>query len=371
MPVFRRPQDLVLDDVYVDIEPLVGRPLMLKCEGFNFAGSIKLKPAADMVAAAERDGVLRQGSVIVESSSGNLGVALAVVAANRGYRLVCVCDPRVAETNRRLIERYGGEVVTVTEPDERGGYLGTRIGVVRRLCRENPDYVWLNQYTNPHNPRSHHDRTARSIFGRFPQLDLLFVGAGTTGTLMGCARYVREHRLDTRVVAVDSFGSVTFGGPPGPRFIPGLGTSTRPALLDADLVDDLVLVDERDAVAACRRLATNGYLFGGSTGTVLAGALHVLGDHPGGSRAVAIAPDLGERYLTTIYDDAWVAAQLPGPATPPQRVALGGRPGHRRPDRPDRPGPPAPPRPARPSQPIRTTTPATPTPVRPALAQDG
>lgn len=373
MPVFRRPQDLVLDDVFVDLEPLAGRPLVLKCEGFNFAGSIKLKPAADMVAAAERDGVLRPGSVIVESSSGNLGVALALVAADRGYRFVCVCDPRVTETNRQLVERYGGEVVMVTETDERGGYLGTRIREVERLCRENPDHVWLNQYTNPHNPHSHYGRTARSIFDRFGEPDLLFVGAGTTGTLMGCARYVREHRLATRVVAVDSFGSVTFGGPPGARFIPGLGTSTRPALLDTGLVDELVLVDERDAVATCRWLASSGYLFGGSTGTVLAGALHALRDQPRTALAVAIAPDLGERYLTTIYDDAWVASHLPGPATAPRLVSLGGGgPGHRPPDRVDRADradrfnrhgrhdPTAPP--------PRTTAPA---PARSTLAQDG
>lgn len=359
MPVFRRPQDLVLDDVFVDIEPLVGRPLVLKCEGFNLAGSIKLKPATLMVEAAERDGVLRPGSVIVESSSGNLGVALGIVAANRGYRFVCVCDPRVTETNRRLVERYGGEVVTVTEPDEHGGYLGTRIRLVERLCRENPGYVWLNQYTNPHNALSHSGRTARSIFRRFPRLDLLFVGAGTTGTLMGCARYVREHRLATRVVAVDSIGSVTFGGPPSARFIPGLGTSTRPALLDQSMVDQLVIVDERDAVATCRWMAANGYLFGGSTGTVVAGALHTLRNHPPTVRAVAIAPDLGERYLTTIYDDGWTATHLPGPAVAPRLVEMGGAPpGHGHPDPPRRPA----------AQPPQTTTPAS---MRPTLAQDG
>jgi Cysteine synthase len=329
MPVFRRPQDLILDDVFVDLEPIVGRPVLLKCEGFNLGGSTKLKPAARMVRAAERDGLLGADSVVVESSSGNLGVALAIVTADRGYRFVCVSDPSMTETNRRLVERYGGRVVTVTERDENGGYLGTRIRLVKRLCRQDPRHVWLNQYANPHNSAAHQDQTARAIFDRFPALDRLFVGAGTTGTLMGCASYVREHRLSTRVVAVDSIGSVTFGGPPGVRHIPGLGTSSRPPLLREDLVDDLVLVDERDAVATCRRLAARGFLFGGSTGTVLAGALHALRDQPADTQAVVIAPDLGERYLGTVYDDDWVAAHLPGPATPPQLIhPVGRRPAH-------------------------------------------
>lgn len=374
MPIFRRPQDLVLDDVYVDIEALVGRPVVLKCEGFNLAGSIKLKPAAGMVEAAERDGLLGPDSVIIESSSGNLGVALSIVAADRGYRFVCVCDPRVTETNRRLIECYGGTVVTVTEPDERGGYLATRIRLVERLCREDPRYVWLNQYANQHNPLSHQRHTAASIFGRFPGLDLLFCGAGTTGTLMGCASYVREHRLATRVVAVDSIGSVTFGGPPGTRFIPGLGTSTRPALLDPDLVDglvdELVVVDERDAVATCRWLAANGYLFGGSTGTVLAGALHALRDQPRTTRAVVIAPDLGERYLDTVYDDAWVSAHLSGPATPPRRVALAGAALAARDSRNNATRHPPAPLVDLTAEPLRPSA-AAPAPVRPALAQDG
>lgn len=320
MGIFSRPQDILVDDVFVDIGPLTGRSVLLKCEGFNLAGSIKLKPAVAMVEAAEHDGMLRPGSVIVESSSGNLGIALSIVAAQRGYRFICVCDPRINESSRRLIECYGGEILLVDEPDEHGGFLGTRMATVDRLCRENANYVWLNQYSNPHNPRAHEMTTAAAIFTALPRLDVLFVGAGTTGTLMGCARYRLAHGLPTRIVAVDSFGSVTFGGSGGTRVIPGLGTSRRPMHLDESLIDGLVLVDERDAVRTCRWLAANGYLFGGSTGTVLAGALHTLADEPADTVAVVIAPDLGERYLDTVYDDAWVATHLPGPATPPQIV---------------------------------------------------
>jgi cysteine synthase len=133
------------------------------------------------------------------------------------------------------------------------------------------------------------------------------VGAGTTGTLMGCARYFREWRRPVRIVAVDSVGSVTFGGAPGRRMIPGLGTSVRPPLLDESLVDEVVHVEEEDAIRACHRLARRGFLFGGSTGTVVSGAMGWLARHHAREfTAVAIAPDLGERYLDTVYQTNWV-----------------------------------------------------------------
>jgi cysteine synthase len=136
---------------------------------------------------------------------------------------------------------------------------------------------------------------------------VLFVGAGTTGTLMGCARYFRDCDSSVRIVAVDSVGSVTFGGPPGPRMLPGLGTSVRPPLLDESYVDDVVCVAEADAVRTCHDLARRGFLFGGSTGTVVSGATSWLAEHDtDGLTAVAIAPDLGERYLDTVYQTNWL-----------------------------------------------------------------
>ena len=138
---------------------------------------------------------------------------------------------------------------------------------------------------------------------------MLFVGAGTTGTLMGCARYFREWHRPVRIVAVDSVGSVTFGGAPGRRMIPGLGASIRPPLLDESYVDEVVRVEEADTIRACHRLARRGFLFGGSTGTVVSGAMGWLARHDASDlTAVAIAPDLGERYLDTIYQANWLEA---------------------------------------------------------------
>jgi cysteine synthase len=225
--VITAPQAFDEADLYVDLRPVAGVPLYLKCEGFNFAGSIKLKAAKEMVGAAEREGVLTPDSVLIESSSGNLAVALSMIAANKGLRFLCVTDPRCNLTTRRLVEALGSKVHVVSEPAEVGGYLGARIAYVERLCASDSRFVWLNQYANPGNWRAHHSTTAPEIATHWPELDVLFVGAGTTGTLMGCARFFRDWHRPVTVVAVDAVGSVAFGGPSGRRMIPGLGTSVR------------------------------------------------------------------------------------------------------------------------------------------------
>ena len=309
MSVISVPQAFNEDELYVDLRSIFGHSLFLKCEGFNFAGSIKLKAAAEMVEAADRDGALTPASVLVESSSGNLGVALSMIAASKGYRFLCVTDSRCNLSTRLLMEALGSEVHIVTEPDSSGGYLGARLDYVRALCASDDRYVWLNQYANPSNWQAHYRTTAPAIARQFPQLDVLFVGAGTTGTLMGCARWFRDWHRPVRIVAVDSFGSVIFGGRPGRRMIPGLGMTVRPPLLDDSYVDEVVRVEEADTIRACHRLARRGFLFGGSTGTVVSGAMDWLSRHDAsGLTAVAIAPDLGERYLDTIYQTNWIEA---------------------------------------------------------------
>jgi cysteine synthase A len=308
VPVISVPHHFNEDELYVDLRSIFERSLFLKCEGFNFAGSIKLKAAKEMVDAAERDGVLKPGSILVESSSGNLGVALSMLAASKGYQFLCVTDSRCNLSTRRLMEALGSHVHIIAEPDPVDGFLGARIDFVRALCATDDRYVWLNQYTNPSNWMAHYLTTAPAIARQFPDLDVLFVGAGTTGTLMGCARYFSEWHRQVRVVAVDSVGSVTFGGPPGRRMIPGLGTSIRPPLLDETYLDDVVRVEEADTIRACHRMARSGFLFGGSTGTVVSGAMEWLARHDDDRdlTAVAIAPDLGERYLDTVYQTNWI-----------------------------------------------------------------
>jgi N-(2-amino-2-carboxyethyl)-L-glutamate synthase len=260
-----------------------------------------------MVEAAERNGVLKPDSILIESSSGNLGVALSMIAASKRYEFLCVTDSRCNLATRRVMEALGSQVHIITQPDPISGFLGARIEYVRALCASDDRYVCLDQYNNPQNWKAHYRTTAPAIARQFPQLDVLFVGAGTTGTLMGCARYFRARHSPVRIVAVDSFGSVTFGGEPGRRMIPGLGTSVRPPLLDESYVDEVVRVEEADAIRVCHRLARSGFLFGGSTGTIVSGAVGWLSHHDARDlTTVAIAPDLGERYLDTVYHINWL-----------------------------------------------------------------
>lgn len=306
MPIISAPQSFNVDNLYVDLVPSLGLPVYLKCEGFNFSGSIKQKAALAMIETAETTGVL-DDAILVESSSGNLGVAIAMITASKGYRFLCVTDIRCNPATRQIMELLGAEVHTITEPDPKGGFLGARLDHVQRLCSSDSRYIWLNQYVNANNWRAHYRSTAPHIAADFPNLDILFIGAGTTGTLMGCARWFKQHRPHVRIVAVDSVGSVTFGGPPATRLIPGIGAGVRPPLLDESFVDDVVQVPEIETVRTCHRLVAQGFLFGGSTGTVVAGARRWFDDHPGHDlNAVAIAPDLGERYLDTVYHPAWV-----------------------------------------------------------------
>ncbi|MYX04941.1 2,3-diaminopropionate biosynthesis protein SbnA [Streptomyces sp. PgraA7] len=309
MPVITAPGDFLVDDLYVDLRSVLDAPLHLKCEGFNFAGSIKLKAAAVMIADAERRGVLTPESVLVESSSGNLGVALSMIAASKGYQFLCVTDTRCNLATRRLMEAVGAQVHTITEPDPEGGFLGARLDYVRQLCASDSRHLWLNQYSNPYNWLAHYRTTAPAVAEQFPDIDVLFVGAGTTGTLMGCARYFKDVGHPVTVVAVDAVGSVSFGGPPAPRMIPGLGSGVRPKMLDLSFVDDVVHVPEIDAIRTAHRMAARGFLFGGSTGTVVSGALGWLAEHREGAvcTAVAISPDLGERYLDSVYQSNWVS----------------------------------------------------------------
>ncbi|MEV5935085.1 2,3-diaminopropionate biosynthesis protein SbnA [Streptomyces sp. NPDC093250] len=307
MPVISAPHAFNEPQLFVDLRSIFGRSLFLKCEGFNFAGSIKLKAAVEMVEAAEREGLIKPSSILVESSSGNLGVALSMIAASKGYRFLCVTDSRCNLSTRLLMEALGSRVHTVADLGTNGGLLSARIDHVRALCASDNRYVWLSQYTNPSNWQAHYRKTAPEIAQYFPDLDVLFVGAGTTGTLMGCARYFRQWHRPVRIVAVDTAGSVIFGGAPGRRLIPGLGMSLRPPLLDESYVDEVIHVEETDTVRACHRLAGRGFLFGGSTGTVVSGAMRWLTEHGSDDlTAVAIAPDLGERYLDTIYQFNWL-----------------------------------------------------------------
>jgi cysteine synthase A len=310
--IFRNAYDAVLDNVFMDLRGFVpGVDVYLKLESFNPAGSIKLKTAVALVDSVESAGVLRPGTRIIESTSGNLGIALAVICAAKNYPLTLVTDPNASQQSIQMMESLGADVVKVTTSDSEHGFLQTRIDYILNRLAVEPELIWLNQYANAANVRVHYERTARAIHEELGHLDALFVGAGTTGTLMGCVRYFSEHSPRTRMIAVDSVGSVTFGQPARPRHVPGLGTSRRPDIFVDDGTFDKEVVPEAETVAMCHRIARRyGLLVGGSTGTVLAAVERLAPTFPPNARVAAISPDLGEKYLDTVYSSSWVARHI-------------------------------------------------------------
>ncbi|MEP2783236.1 MAG: 2,3-diaminopropionate biosynthesis protein SbnA [Pseudoruegeria sp.] len=299
--------DLISDDAYWRINLVKDVTTFVKFEGLNPAGSIKLKPALRMLQGLEETGKLRPGGKVIESSSGNLGIALAMVCVRLGYHFTCVVDLNTPQDSINMIKALGADIVLIEHPDSNGGYLTNRINYIKEQIRVDPSFVWTNQYANPDNPGAHENQTARAIHSKHPDLDYLFVGAGTTGTLMGCGAYFKKRNLPVKVIGVDVLGSVTFDSAPAKRRIPGLGTSRRPEICDNDLVDDVIWVSENATILNCRWFAQYyGLPLGGSSGSVMAGIQQYAPNIPAGTKVVFISPDRGDKYVDTIYNDDWV-----------------------------------------------------------------
>jgi cysteine synthase A len=307
------PTELVFRDLFYRLNRFAaGQDVFLKLEGFNVTGSIKVKTAIGLIEDLERRGIaVPQETVIVESSSGNLGIALSLVCASKGYRFICVTDPNANRANLRGMELYGAEVIVVDKPDGESGYLGARLKTIDRILQTEPNAVWLNQYANIANKMVHANQTAAEIAREFDKVDWVFVGSGTTGTIAGLSDGLRAVFPWIKVIAVDPEGSVTFGGKPGRRNIPGIGTSVRPRLADLVEPDEVITISEESTVDACRAFVGDHHLLvGGSTGSVLAAIKQKAGEFAPDDTVVAISPDLGEKYLDTIYDPAWVDAHI-------------------------------------------------------------
>lgn len=280
-----------------------------KLEMFNPGGSIKDRPARYIVAQGLAEGSIRPNTHIIESSSGNLAIALAMVCKIHGLRFTAVVDPKILPTNLKIIRCYGGNIDLVTEKDHQGGYLETRIQRVKQRLRNEPDAVWINQYGNDRNWQSHYHGEAEEILHHLDQpVDYLVLGVSTAGTLHGIARRLRKAWPELKVVAVDAVGSVLFGTRSGPRELPGLGASRVPELLKREEIDQIVHIDDYESALACRMLLNHEGIFaGGSSGSVIAAIQRMAArmSHP--ARILTVLPDRGERYLDMVYDDAWLA----------------------------------------------------------------
>ncbi|PXY31074.1 2,3-diaminopropionate biosynthesis protein SbnA [Prauserella muralis] len=284
--------------------------VIAKLELMNPGGSMKDRTARFIVESGLRDGSLAPGSHLVESSSGNFGIALAMAARVHGLRFTCVVDPKTTSANLAILRSLGVEVEQVTEVDEAGGYLLTRIRRVQELLAGIPGAIWVNQYANDRNWQAYYHGTGAELATQLVRPpSYLFAAVSTTGSILGCSRRLRERFPGLRVVAVDAAGSVIFGGTPGRREIPGIGSSRVPELCRPEEVDEVVRVDDVDAALGCRELlAKEGIFAGGSTGSVVAAIGRVLPRLPRPCRLVAIFPDRGDRYLDLVYDDDWLAA---------------------------------------------------------------
>lgn len=281
-----------------------------KLEALNPGGSLKDRPAWLILKRALDAGEIDHDTVVVESSSGNMGIGLAQACRYLDLRFICVIDPRTTAQNVELLRAYGAEVDLVSHPDPASGeFLQARIARVRALLAENPRSFWPDQYANLHNPEAHFQSTMHEIVADMDgRVDFVFCATSTCGTLRGCAEYVRSRGMDTQVVAVDALGSAIFGGERASRIIPGFGAGLVPELFHPGLANTHVHVTSLECVVGCRRLArAEAILAGGSSGGVVTAFERMLPRIPLGSRCALVFCDRGERYLDTIFNDAWVA----------------------------------------------------------------
>jgi N-(2-amino-2-carboxyethyl)-L-glutamate synthase len=279
--------------------------LYAKLEGHNPGGSMKDRPALSIIRRAMETGLITPETVIIESSSGNMGVGLAQACAYYNLRLICVVDPRTNLQNIKLMRAYGAEIDMTETPDPE--CLQARLDRVQALLWRHKNSFWPNQYANLYNPISHHRTMEEIVNALGGKVDYLFCATSTCGTVRGCAEYVRAHGLPTKIYAVDAKGSVIFGGPSARRLIPGHGAAVVPELYQNDLVDLCVHVSDIDCVVGCRRLVrSEALLAGGSSGGIIMAVEEVRSTIPEGANCALLFADRGERYLDTIYSDAWV-----------------------------------------------------------------
>jgi cysteine synthase len=287
--------------------------LYLKLESCNPGGSIKEKNAAYLVANAEQQGLLTAGGTIVESSSGNFGIGLAIVGAVRGYRVVIVIDAKTSQTIRRMLTAYGAELMEVplAAADEKGSMQVARMQMAQDIADRTPGAWYPCQHLNPENTQAHALFTGPEIAASFPEPpDGIVIGISTAGQLGGISEYFQQHYPQTKIIGVDVAGSAIFGMPRHPYKMTGLGLSFVPPNFNAQNLAAAYAVEDGLAFSVCHALARReGLLLGASTGAIVAAALSYLDGQTKPQRLLLLNPDRGDRYIETMYNADWLREQ--------------------------------------------------------------
>ncbi|WP_024793939.1 pyridoxal-phosphate dependent enzyme [Tomitella biformata] len=287
--------------------------VLVKWERMNPAGSAKDRVADAMMTAAMAHSGLRTGGHVIESTSGNLGVALAQQCCLRGVTFHAVVDPRTNPRQVDLMRAYGADVMRVTEPDPVSGeWLPARIAAVSAALAAHPGWHWPNQYANPVNPAAHCAGTAAELWAQAGSPpDVVVVAASSCGTLSGLRDYIDSRQVPTRLVAVDTRGSIIFGASSGPRRFPGIGAGVIPTLAGRARPDDVVMVSDEDCVAGAQlMLRREALLCGASGGAVVAAAARIAAGLAADQTVAMLAHDGGEAYLDTLYNPDWLEREL-------------------------------------------------------------
>ena len=286
--------------------------LVAKIEYMNPGGSIKERIAVTMIDQAEREGLLRPGGTIIEPTSGNTGVGLALVGAVRGYRVICTVPDKVSKEKQDLLRAYGVEVIET--PTEYGpGHPESYYGVADRLAEEIEGSFQPNQYYNAANPRAHYETTGPEIWEQTDgTLDVFVAGVGTGGTITGAGKFLKEKKLAVEVVGADPEGSIYTQGPDGDihqYFVEGVGEDFYPETVDLDVIDRFVEVTDAESFNMARRLArVEGVLTGGSGGLAVEAALRVAAEDRD-RLVVVVVPDSGRGYLSKVFNDDWMKSK--------------------------------------------------------------
>lgn len=296
--------------------PHPGIQLHAKMELANPGGSAKDRAAYWILREAIRRGEITRRTTVVESSSGNFALSLSWLCARLGIRLIPVLDPNVNASTERVLRGTWDRVEMVDGPIGAGGFLLARLERVADVMREVVDAYWPDQYSNADGLRGHYELSGAELVAELDRLDYLFVAISTGATIAGLSQRVTRHFGGVSVVAVDVVGSVILGGAPQRRYIPGIGSSIRPPLIEQAVITESVIVSEREGVAGCHDLLRDhGVLAGGSTGCVYAAINRYFAGWQGPPPVVAfLCVDGGEPYLDTVYDPAWRSAHHLDPA---------------------------------------------------------